>query len=82
MTEAKIKLDAQGRNGSIVVDGNDIAGGVRALKISAEAGTPAVVELELNHPEIEFEGEARIVLTDGTKDALAKLGWTPPEEEK
>ncbi|RSN26520.1 hypothetical protein DMC63_01405 [Streptomyces sp. WAC 05977] len=78
---AKIKLGSHG-NGSVVVDGTDIAKQVSDLTIYAVAGqqTHAVVRLAHFIDLETTDSDAEIRVDDRTHAALRKLGWTPPGE--
>ena len=79
--KASIKLTPGCDPGSqIVVDGVDITAGVRAFSLTAAAGDVPELNLDMAVVEVEVDGEVRVELTDGTREALLALGWTPPQE--
>jgi hypothetical protein len=78
-----LKVATKGQLGShveIQLNGEDIAGGVRALRIDMEAGDVNAATLELLAPTYEVDGEFQVYLPEETQAALKQLGWTPPEE--
>jgi hypothetical protein len=76
VTPAKITLKQNG-SGSVLVDGLDIASRVSSMTVTVDPygrGTEATIQLS----RVELEADAGIRVDDRTRDALLKLGWTPP----
>jgi hypothetical protein len=71
-------------NGSVLIDGHDIANAVREARVVVvvPAGEAPRVELELGVVNITPLGatEAEVYISPETRDALIALGWTPPPE--
>lgn len=77
---AEITVDGTGRDGRIVLDGHDVSRGVRGFALRAEIGRVTELELELSAVDgATFDGEVRLVIPEGTREALIALGWAPPE---
>lgn len=67
----------------IEVDGQDISSGVRAATLWLHPGELPELDLELHVVEVQRidSAEAKVVVPDATREALVKLGWTPPPED-
>ncbi|MGN9802067.1 hypothetical protein [Micromonospora sp. L32] len=75
---AEIEIGGKGF-GRVVLDGNDVSNGVRALQISSAVGEVPRLELDVVVVEdLRFDGEVRVVIPDATRETLEALGWTPP----
>lgn len=74
---------AKGR-GTVEVGGVDLARAVQGLNLSAEAGSPPVLTLDLRLIELsQFESDETVIhIPAATRDALVALGWTPPAEQR
>lgn len=68
--------------GHVELDGHDITDAIRGTAITMDAAGPPLVTLRLN--VVELDGidskDAQVFITDDTREALIKLGWTPPGE--
>lgn len=63
----------------VEVDGQDITNGVRALTLHARAGDLTELHLDMAvHETTTVTGEAQVFMGDSARDALMRLGWTPP----
>ncbi len=74
------RVETNGRDGKVLVDGHDISKAVRGLRIDVEAGYPMEVTLDLvvlKASEIDSEG-AKIAMPEATERLLIEAGWTPP----
>lgn len=77
-----IELDGVG-SGRIVVDDIDLAPGVSAVEVDAEAGGIPEVTLRLKVTKrVRFEGLARVTVDADTAAVLRLLGWTPPPADQ
>lgn len=77
-----IKAQAGGPH-SLTVDGHDISKGVRSLALDIERGSLPMLSIDLAVFEVtDVEGPARLLIPDGTRDALVAMGWTPPEDQR
>lgn len=67
----------------VIVDGYDVAHGLRSLTLCAGASEPEVPQLELNLvlAEVDVGGEVTVIVPPGTHEALVALGWSPPTGE-
>lgn len=79
---ARVEITSKGgTDGTVHLDGHDISRAVRGVivDVHVESGRPQVT-LELGVYEIERLDleEAEVRITTATRDALVKLGWTPP----
>ena len=79
LSRIRLVPTAGGRRDIVEVDGHDVTSGLRAYTLRSKVGHFPILELELGVFETEVRGEARVVITSGTREALVKLGWTPPE---
>lgn len=81
-----IQLNGSGQ-GTVELDGTDIASAVYAVEFSAEAGHVTKVNLQLQVIEIELsylgspDQEILVNLTDDVINTLLVLGWNPPEND-
>ncbi|WP_326828692.1 hypothetical protein OIE13_22390 [Streptosporangium sp. NBC_01810] len=72
----------------IEVDDHDISHGVRAISVEYQAGRIPRVQVELAMSTVEVtqlgakEVELLVSMPDGARDALIKLGWTPPAGDR
>lgn len=67
----------------VVVDGHDISDAVTSATLELDARSPTPeLHLKLGYCELDTveAAEARVVITEPTRQALLALGWTPPEE--
>lgn len=86
-TKLVIKVNGFGQ-GTVELDGTDIASSVRAVEFRADAGRVTVVSLELCVDEIETtylgsaECEVLVSISDDVVTTLMTLGWTPPENDR
>lgn len=66
----------------IEVDGHDISTAVRGVDVRMRAGELPIVDLDLMVYEVKRldMAEAEVVIDSDVRDALIKLGWTPPKE--
>lgn len=78
MQRLKLNLNAAGI-GTIELDGQNIASGTVGFEIKSRPAHLTEVVVHVAVHELEFDGEARVVIPDATRDALIVLGWTPPE---
>jgi hypothetical protein len=80
VAENRIRLVPKiaGYHDVVEVDGQDVANGLRGYTLRSKAGHMPTLELDLRVFDTEVDGEARVVVPAGTREALIKLGWTPP----
>lgn len=77
-----IELDGVG-SGRIVVDGTELAAGVSAVEVDAEAGDRPTVTLRLKVTKrARFEGLADVTVDADTAAVLRLLGWAPPPADR
>ena len=79
MSKARLKLDAHGAASIVEIDGVRVEDSVTAAVVEAAAGRPPQLTLKFALINIEVEGEMEVRLPDADREALVKLGWTPPE---
>lgn len=81
MAHVEITDDGGGR-GTVTVDGHDLSRAVQRVSVNLAAGGTAEIELDLAVLEVTRLNVlgAQVVIPGDTRDALVKLGWTPPEE--
>lgn len=74
----EIDSDALGR-GTIHIDGHSLGKAIAGADIHIEVGSPTTVTLRMpaNLLKAAVEGEVRLRAEDA--EALATLGWTPPD---
>lgn len=65
----------------VLVDGHDISHAVRAVTWESEVGHRPRLLLDLDVYDVTSlsSQDTEIRIPDDTRDALIKLGWTPPE---
>lgn len=80
MSTVHIEVSPNGRDGKVVVDGQDIAKSVRGFTIRSEVNRAPSVEIDLGvHDVTTFESSHAQVLVDPTAAGfLERAGWTPP----
>ncbi|HEX2657846.1 MAG TPA: hypothetical protein VHU40_06225 [Polyangia bacterium] len=67
---------------TVELDGEDVTGALTGLSLQVGVGCRPTATLGLNVRDLSTEVEnPRIVMTEKTRDLLARLGWTPPAEE-
>lgn len=82
-----IKLNGAGQ-GTVELDGTDIARSVRSVEFRADSMGDIETTLGLCVDEIEItqlgsaEAEVLVNLPDSVIDALIQLGWTPPANDR
>jgi len=82
-----IKVNGFGQ-GTVELDGTDIARSVRAVEFRADSRGETEVNITLTLDEIETtwlgsaEREILVNLNDETINTLLALGWTPPESDQ
>lgn len=69
-----------GEHAEVVLDGQDIAPAVTAVQLNADAEGNRTLTLTLGAWESEVQGEVSVVLSQQTRELLARAGWTPPAE--
>lgn len=75
----RAKLNLHKVGGTVEIDGHDITKAVRSVTVSAAAGEPSVMTLEMAVWEAaEIDGEVTVEVPDAVRDALLKVGWTAP----
>ncbi len=80
--KAEIEINGTGTAGRIMLDGHDVAAGVRGFVLRSEVGRMTELELDVAVvDDSQFGGEVRVVIPDSTREALVALGWTPPAAE-
>lgn len=77
MSDFMARMTGPGR-GQIKLNGEDVSGSVVGYDVSARVGEVNCMMLEVRIDEIYVDGEARVVLPQGTEEVLINLGWTPP----
>ncbi|MFJ6293207.1 hypothetical protein ACIQJX_07585 [Streptomyces griseoviridis] len=84
MSSHHVEIRVDHNVGQILIDGHDIAKGVRSLTFEAGVAQ-AVPTLTLNLRLVDVtelgSAEARVILDEDTTEALRRLGWTPPRSE-
>lgn len=79
MNHVRITSNGTGTAGTVEIDGTDVAGSVRSLRLTAGVGEITELTLEVMPRRIvEFEGDAYVRLNYDFEEFLVKLGWTPP----
>lgn len=76
-----VKITGNGPAVNVHLDGEPLH--CSKVRIEAEAGHIPLLIADL--PLInstEFDGEAKVFIPDVTRDALIRLGWTPPPNEE
>jgi hypothetical protein len=71
-------------NSHIEIDGHDISKAVRRVTLDIPANAdPPELRIELAHVEYQpiDMTDAKVVITEPSREALIALGWTPPAEE-
>jgi hypothetical protein len=78
---SQVRITSTGpNNGTVLVDGQDLAKLCRGADISISVGHFTTVTLDMVIGRtVEFEGEATVKLTPEVEQALTGLGWTPPD---
>jgi len=78
---SQVRITSTGpNNGTVEVDGQDIARLCRRADISVSVGQFTTVTLDMVISKtVEFEGKANVQLTPEVEQVLTGLGWTPPE---
>lgn len=77
---ARLTLPPALRKGTeVVVDGSDLAAGVRGLTLRAKVGEIPTLELELLIDQQWVDGKWLVDVDPRSRDVLIKLGWTPPK---
>ncbi|MEE4546475.1 hypothetical protein V2S66_31485 [Streptomyces sp. V4-01] len=71
-----------GQGSTVTLDGHDISGALTGLTFAIEVNKPTTATLDLRLYDVtEIQDvEARVLVPDGTRDALIALGWAPPAE--
>jgi hypothetical protein len=77
----KIEISGKGACHTVKVDGHDIAGMLTSMDLHIDGEYGARLTVEMFAPADEVETEGRVRVSEPTRDALVKLGWTPPPEE-
>lgn len=77
---SKVKIQLNGKRGTVIVDGHDVSAAVASVAINADALSGHHVELRLATLDTEVDGEPSVGIPQRTHDALVALGWTPPVE--
>ena len=78
ISNVRVTTKANGA-GAVEIDGRDIAGSVRSVRISAGVHEMTTIELEiLPRKAAEYEGDAFVRLDPSFEDFLTALGWQPP----
>jgi hypothetical protein len=78
----KIEIDVDGvGRGTITLDGHDVSGAVRGVRLSAEVGSVTEVELDLRlgYAQKVSGSEVQVIIPGDTARALHVLGWTAPD---
>ena len=80
MSTIKITVNQLGR-GQVLVDGVDISPAVVSANVDVQAGQRPrlIVELAGYVADVEAE-DADLVIPERTREALERLGWTPPAQ--
>lgn len=64
---------------TVQIDGHDVAGGIRSLRLAAGDGETTQLHLEVIANEVaEFDGDAVVGFDRDFTAVLVGLGWTPP----
>lgn len=77
MIKKVARIDLNGKYGSIELDGKQVPN-VRGFELSAEAGHPPLLTLDVRLETTLVDGEMCVTVPAKTYDALVQLGWTPP----
>jgi hypothetical protein len=77
-----VRITADGRRGTVQVDGHEIGHSVTDLEFHAgvDDAPTLVLELRLFTGDVDAQG-TKVYLPDTTRAALVALGWTPPADE-
>jgi hypothetical protein len=81
-----IKVNGFGQ-GTVELDGTDIANSVRAVEFRADSRGETTVSLDLTVDEVEItclgarDREYLVNLDDSTINTLLALGWNPPQSD-
>ncbi|TLQ45766.1 hypothetical protein [Streptomyces marianii] len=75
------RLHLNGPHGSVEVDGQDVSHATVGLRLSASVDMTPHLVLELRLDEVTMDGQAQVIVPEGTAAALVTLGWTPPGEQ-
>jgi hypothetical protein len=79
---AHLKIDAPSEvahNATVELDGEPIANGCLGIDLRMHVGEVITATLQLR-VAVDFDGEARPVLSEETASLLKRLGWAPPAE--
>ena len=77
---SKIKIWADGANGGVELDGEDISKTVRGLDFSMQVGSLPEITLDLVVVELEADaGKVRVHITPDVRDLLIAAGWKSPK---
>ncbi len=84
MSGRRVHISTEGKpagQASIKVDGHEISGGVRSLRLDMDTDSFPFIGLDMAVMDVSADLEdTRIVVTPGCREALLALGWTPPED--
>ncbi|WP_328465513.1 hypothetical protein OHA21_43785 [Actinoplanes sp. NBC_00393] len=79
MSHVRITGNATGTQGTIDIDGHQIANMVRGFALYAEVGQHTTLDLQVFPRGVsEYDGEAFVRLNSDFEAFLVHLGWTPP----
>lgn len=80
MSTQPVRIDWEGKHGTIHVDGHDISGLVHAASIDLEAREIPTVKLELLAASLSLDLDtASVEIDPETRERLISLGWQPPD---
>lgn len=79
ISHVSITTNATSTDGSVVVDGQDLANSVRRLTLTAGVGEFTELTIDvMPRQAAEFNGDAFVRLNADFETFLVGLGWTPP----
>lgn len=77
MTDVQLNLTGAGR-GSVVIGGQDVSAAITHLELSASAGKPPTLIIEIKLNSVLAEGDLRAQVDPVSRLTLLALGWTEP----
>lgn len=81
MTSLHLSVDQLGR-GQVLVDGADISPAVVSANVDVQPGLQPRLSVELAGYFVTVDAEdVDFVVPERTREALERLGWTPPAEQ-
>lgn len=81
MTWARVTSDGRG-HGEVTIDGTNISSAVRAVNVLLTAGSSPRLEIELSVLDVtcDISDGVDLLIPSDTREALVRLGWTPPPD--